>query len=143
MEMLTARPSNRMVSDGDVLLLGELEMRVIHTLGYTPARVTYSIGDAAFIGDSLFMPDYGTARADIPGGDAARLYRSIRKLHDLPRATRLFTGHDYPPPSRANPAWEATVAKQRAQTLMCKMGSVKPRSLPCAGLATLRSNRHC
>jgi glyoxylase-like metal-dependent hydrolase (beta-lactamase superfamily II) len=71
------------------------------------------IGDAAFVGDTLFMPDYGTARADFPGGNAATLYRSIKKLLSLPEETRILTGHDYPPPSRGNPAWEASVAEHR------------------------------
>lgn len=105
---------DRLVADGDTLLFGELTIRVLHTPGHTPACVTYLIGDAAFIGDTLFMPDYGTARADFPGGDARTLYRSIRKLLALPAATRLFTGHDYPPPQRAAPAWEASVAEHRA-----------------------------
>ncbi len=104
---------DKLVVEGDVLPLGELEIRVMHTPGHTPACVTYSIGDAAFVGDTLFMPDYGTARADFPGGDAATLYRSIGKVLDLPAETRLFTGHDYPPATRVIPAWEASVAEQR------------------------------
>lgn len=104
---------DRLVDDGDVLPLGELQIRVIHTPGHTPACVTYCIGDAAFVGDTLFMPDFGTARADFPGGDAATLYRSIHRIFDLPGETRLFTGHDYPPPTRAEPAWEASVANHR------------------------------
>jgi glyoxylase-like metal-dependent hydrolase (beta-lactamase superfamily II) len=105
---------DRLVADGDSLPLGKLSIRVLHTPGHTPACVTYLIGDAAFVGDTVFMPDYGTARADFPGGDARTLYRSIRKLLALPAATRLFTGHDYPPPQRAAPAWEASVAEHRA-----------------------------
>ena len=104
---------DRLVGEGDVLPLGELGITVIHTPGHTPACVTYLIGDAAFVGDTLFMPDYGTARADFPGGNARTLYRSIRKLLSLPDSTRLFTGHDYPPPSRPEPAWEASVAEHR------------------------------
>ncbi len=104
---------DRLVREGDVLPLGELEIRVIHTPGHTPACVTYLVGDAAFVGDTVFMPDYGTARADFPGGDAATLYRSIRKIFDLPPETRLFTGHDYPPASRNAPAWEASIAEHR------------------------------
>ncbi len=107
------RAFDRLVRDGDVLPLGELDIRVMGTPGHTPACVTYVIGDAAFVGDTVFMPDYGTARADFPGGDAASLYRSIRKILDLPAATRVFTGHDYPPPSRDKPAWEASVAQHR------------------------------
>lgn len=108
---------DHLVSDGDVLPLGKLEIRVLHTPGHTPACVTYVVGNAAFVGDTLFMPDYGTARADFPGGDAATLYRSVCKVLDLPVETRLFTGHDYPPASRNNPAWEASVAEQRLHNI--------------------------
>lgn len=104
---------SRLVDEGDVLPLGELTIRVLHTPGHTPACVTYVIGDAAFVGDTLFQPDYGTARTDFPGGDAATLYRSIRRIFALPAATRLFTGHDYPTPERSEPRWESTVAQQR------------------------------
>ena len=104
---------DRLLGDGDVLPLGALDIHVLHTPGHTPACVTYVIGDAAFVGDTVFMPDYGTARADFPGGDATTLYRSIRRVLDLPPETRLFTGHDYPPASRAEPAWEASVAQHR------------------------------
>jgi glyoxylase-like metal-dependent hydrolase (beta-lactamase superfamily II) len=113
---------DRLVVDGDTLPLGELTIRVLHTPGHTPACVTYLIGDTAFIGDTLFMPDYGTARADFPGGDARTLYRSIHKLLALPATTRLFTGHDYPPPQRAVPAWEASVAEQRAHNCHVRDG---------------------
>ncbi|MBL0001513.1 MAG: MBL fold metallo-hydrolase [Sphingomonadales bacterium] len=102
-----------LVREGDTLPLGRMEIRVLHTPGHTPACVSYLIGDAAFVGDTLFMPDYGTARADFPGGNAATLYRSIKKLLSLPEETRILTGHDYPPPSRGNPAWEASVAEHR------------------------------
>lgn len=108
---------DRLVSEGDVLSLGELAISVLHTPGHTPACVTYVVGDAAFVGDTLFMPDYGTARADFPGGDARTLYRSIRKLLALPDTMRLFTGHDYPPEHRTQPAWQASVAEQRAGNL--------------------------
>ncbi len=104
---------DRLVDEGDILPLGDTEIRVLHTPGHTPACASYLIGDAAFVGDTLFMPDYGTARADFPGGDAAALYWSIRKLLDLPGNTRVFTGHDYPPVSRSEPAWEASVAEHR------------------------------
>lgn len=104
---------DRLVAEGDVLPLGDLHLRVMHTPGHTPACVTYLIGDAAFVGDTLFMPDYGTARTDFPGGDATDLYRSIRRILDLPAETRIFVGHDYPPEGRAAPAWEASVAAQR------------------------------
>ena len=105
---------DRLIEEGETLLLGDLTIRVLHTPGHTPACVTYLIGDAAFIGDTMFMPDYGTARADFPGGDAAALYHSIRRILDLPPQTRLFTGHDYLPEGREVFAWESTIAEQRA-----------------------------
>jgi glyoxylase-like metal-dependent hydrolase (beta-lactamase superfamily II) len=107
----------RLVSEGETLALGELEIVVLHTPGHTPACVTYLIGDAAFVGDTLFMPDYGTARADFPGGDAATLYRSIRKILALPPQTRIFVGHDYLPEGRSNFHWETSVAEQKAQNV--------------------------
>ncbi|MGQ3101283.1 MAG: MBL fold metallo-hydrolase [Sphingopyxis solisilvae] len=108
---------SRLVDEGDTLPLGELTIGVIHTPGHTPACVTYTIGDAAFVGDTLFQPDYGTARADFPGGDAATLYRSIRKIFALPGDTRIFTCHDYPTRDRSEPEWESTVAQQRAANI--------------------------
>ena len=111
------RAFDRLVAEGDVLELGDLEVRVLHTPGHTPACVTYVIGDAAFVGDTLFMPDYGTARADFPGGDAATLFRSARKILDLPPATRIFVGHDYLPPGRSEFRWETTVAEERARNI--------------------------
>ena len=104
---------DRLVSEGDRLTLGELEIAVLHTPGHTPACVSYRIGNAVFVGDTLFMPDYGTARCDFPGGSAATLYASIRKLLALPDETRLFIGHDYLPAGRSEFAWETTVADQR------------------------------
>lgn len=100
--------------EGDEIPLGNETIRVLHTPGHTAACLTYLIGDAAFVGDTVFMPDYGTARADFPGGDAHALYRSIRKLLALPPETRIFTGHDYLPEGRKTHAWEATVAQHRA-----------------------------
>lgn len=102
-----------LVAEGDVLPLGGMNIQVMHTPGHTPACVTYLVGDAAFVGDTLFMPDYGTARTDFPGGNATDLYRSIRRILDLPAETRIFVGHDYPPEGRVSPAWEASVAVQR------------------------------
>ena len=102
-----------LVADDHVLPLGETEIHVMHTPGHTPACLTYLIGDAAFVGDTLFMPDYGTARADFPGGDAATLYRSIRKILERPAATRIFVGHDYLPETRSQFAWETSVDEQR------------------------------
>lgn len=108
------RAFDHLLNEGDELPLGELTISVLHTPGHTPADVTYLIGDAAFVGDTLFMPDYGTARTDFPGGDAAALYRSIRKLLALPPQTRMFVGHDYLPAGRSEIRWETTVAEQRA-----------------------------
>jgi glyoxylase-like metal-dependent hydrolase (beta-lactamase superfamily II) len=103
--------------DGAAFKIGGVDGRVIHTPGHTPACVTYVIGDAAFVGDTLFMPDYGTARADFPGGDAAALYQSIHRILDLPPETRVFVGHDYLPAGRDKPMWETTVAEQRAANI--------------------------
>ena len=99
--------------DGETFRIGDLAVEVLHVPGHTPADVAYRVGDAVFVGDSLFMPDYGTARADFPGGDARTLYRSIRRLLDLPPETRLFMCHDYKAPGRDHFAWETTVAAQR------------------------------
>ena len=103
---------DQLFADGDAFAIGGIVATAMYTPGHTPACVTYVIGDAAFVGDTLFMPDYGTARCDFPGGDAAALYRSIRRILDLPPETRLFTCHDYRPGGRPA-AWEASVARQR------------------------------
>jgi glyoxylase-like metal-dependent hydrolase (beta-lactamase superfamily II) len=103
--------------DGDRIRIGSMEGFAMHTPGHTPACVTYVFGDAAFIGDTLFMPDYGTARADFPGGSARDLYRSIRKVLALPPKTRLFLCHDYKAPGRDSFQWETTVAEQRASNV--------------------------
>lgn len=100
-------------ADGDSFEIGTIEVRVIATPGHTPACITYVIGDAAFVGDTLFMPDFGTARTDFPGGSAAELYASIHKILALPATTRLFMCHDYKAPGRDEYAWETTVAEQR------------------------------
>ncbi|WEK42460.1 MAG: MBL fold metallo-hydrolase [Candidatus Sphingomonas colombiensis] len=104
---------DRLFDDGDRFAIGGLEATVLHVPGHTPADLAFVIGDAAFIGDTLFMPDYGTARADFPGGDARDLYRSIRRLLRLPDRTRLFLCHDYKAPGREDYAWETTIAAQR------------------------------
>ncbi len=104
-------------ADGDRFPLGELTVEVMHTSGHTPACVSYVVGDAAFVGDTLFMPDYGTARCDFPGGDAATLYRSIRRILALPDDTRVFVGHDYLPEGRTDYRWETTVAAQAADNI--------------------------
>jgi glyoxylase-like metal-dependent hydrolase (beta-lactamase superfamily II) len=106
-----------LMAEGDVLPLGELSIAALHTPGHTPACLTYRIGDAAFVGDTLFMPDYGTARADFPGGDARTLYRSIQKVLALPPETRVFVGHDYLPAGRDSFRWETTVAEERARNI--------------------------
>lgn len=116
------REFDRLFADGDTFRVGEIEVRVLHTPGHTPADVTYVAGDAAFVGDTLFMPDYGTARADFPGGCASTLYRSIRRVLDLPPETRLFTAHDYKAPGRDGFAWESTVAGQRAGNVHVRDG---------------------
>lgn len=104
---------DRLFADGERFMLGSLEVEILHVPGHTPADIAYRIGDVAFVGDTLFMPDYGTARADFPGGDARTLYRSIRRLLALPEGTRLFLCHDYKAPGREEYRWETTVGDQR------------------------------
>ncbi|WP_134725912.1 MBL fold metallo-hydrolase [Paracoccus luteus] len=104
---------DRLFSDGDSFSIGGLTGRVLHTPGHTPACLTYVIGDAAFVGDTLFMPDYGTARCDFPGGSAAVLFRSIQTILALPDETRIFVGHDYLPEGRSAFQWETTVGAQK------------------------------
>ena len=104
-----------LLSDGDRIAVGGLEIEVIETPGHTAADVSYRVGDAVFVGDTLFMPDYGTARTDFPGGDARQLYRSIQKLLALPAETRLFMCHDYKAPGRDEYRWETTVGGGAAQ----------------------------
>ncbi|MGY6628452.1 MAG: MBL fold metallo-hydrolase [Oceanicaulis sp.] len=108
---------DRLFEDGEIFQLGSIEARALHTPGHTPACMTYVIGDAGFVGDTLFMPDYGTARCDFPGGDARELYRSIRKIYALPDETRLFMCHDYLPEGRDEYQWETTVAAQKAHNI--------------------------
>lgn len=108
--------------DGQHIALGGLNIEVIHTPGHTPACVCYRIGDDVFVGDTLFMHDYGTARADFPGGDARVLYRSIKRLLALPPQTRLWMCHDYKAPGRDDYAWQSTVAEQRAHNPHVKDG---------------------
>lgn len=107
------RQFDKLFADGEAFTIGALAARVIHTPGHTPACVTYVIGDAAFVGDTMFMPDSGSGRTDFPGGDAATLYRSIRKILGLHESTRIFCCHDYKAPGRDAFAWETTVAAQR------------------------------
>lgn len=108
---------DQLLAEGDTLPIGDLTLRALSTPGHTPACMTYVIGDCAFVGDTVFMPDYGTARTDFPGGDAATLYRSIQKIFSLPKETRLFMCHDYKAPNRDEFSWETTVAEQKASNV--------------------------
>jgi glyoxylase-like metal-dependent hydrolase (beta-lactamase superfamily II) len=116
------RDFDRLFVDGETFAFGNLTVEVLYTPGHTPADVAYKIGDAVFVGDTLFMPDYGTARADFPGGDAHKLYHSIRHLLALPPETRLFMCHDYKAPGRDAYAWETTVRAQRETSVHVKDG---------------------
>jgi len=134
---------DHLFTDGETFALGELTVEVLHVPGHTPADLAYKIGDAVFVGDTLFMPDYGTARADFPGGDARQLYRSIRKLLSLPRETRIFLCHDYKAPGRDAYAWETTVGAQRDRSVHVHDGVsedefVAMREARDAGLAVPR-----
>lgn len=111
------RQFDHLFRDNEAFRIGSIDARALHTPGHTPACMTYVIGDAAFIGDTLFMPDYGTARCDFPGGDARELYRSIQRIFALPPETRLFLCHDYKAPGRDEYRWETTVAEQRARNI--------------------------
>ena len=104
---------DHLFADGDRFRIGALDVTVLHVPGHTPACIAYVIGDAVFVGDTMFMPDYGTARADFPGGDARKLYRSAQRLLSLPPETRLFMCHDYLPEGRSEYVWQTTVAEQR------------------------------
>lgn len=104
---------DQLVADGEQLMIGEIALIALHVPGHTPADLAFVVGDAAFIGDTMFMPDYGSARADFPGGDAARLYRSVRRLMRLPDETRVFLCHDYKAPNRDHFVWETTMLAQR------------------------------
>ncbi len=108
--------------DGDTFSIGGLQGEVIHTPGHTPACVTYRIGDVVFVGDTLFMPDYGTARADFPGGGARELFRSIKRILALREETRIFVCHDYKAPGRDAYAWETTVGDERRRNLHVRDG---------------------
>ncbi|MEO8668587.1 MAG: MBL fold metallo-hydrolase [Bauldia sp.] len=116
------RDFDKLFTDGETLWVGGLTVEVLYTPGHTPADISYKIGDAVFVGDTLFMPDYGTARADFPGGDAHKLYRSIRRLLSLPSETRLFICHDYKAPGRDTYAWETTVRAERETSVHVRDG---------------------
>ena len=113
---------DRLLADGDSFAIGDLPAIALHVPGHTPADMAYVIGDSAFVGDTMFMPDYGTARCDFPGGDARQLYRSIRRLMRLPDETRLFLCHDYKAPGRSDYAWETTVGDQRRGNIHIREG---------------------
>lgn len=141
---------DRLLADGEKLPLGRFTIEVMHTPGHTPACVSYRIGDAVFVGDTIFMPDFGTARTDFPGGSARTLYRSIRRILDLPPETRIYVGHDYLPKpddqgnGRKDFAWTTTVAAQRAGNVhvgagrdeegFVKMREARDATLPPPGL---------
>ncbi len=111
------RQFDRLLGDGDSFNIGKLEASVMHTPGHTPACATYVVGNAAFVGDTLFMPDFGTARCDFPGGDARQLYKSIKKILTLPPETRIFLCHDYKTPGRDYFSWETSVAAERRDNI--------------------------
>ncbi len=116
------RDFDALFNDGDHFQIGGLEVTVLHVPGHTPACIAYVIGDAVFVGDTMFMPDFGSARADFPGGDARQLYRSLRRILSLPEHTRLFMCHDYKAPGRDTYAWETTVEAQRGSNVHAHEG---------------------
>ena len=116
---------DRLFKERDIFMIGQLRAEVLHTPGHTPACLTYVIGDAAFVGDTLFMPDFGTARCDFPGGSAAVMFESVQKILALPDTTRIFVGHDYKAPGREDYAWETTVGDQKAKNVHIGAGRSK------------------
>ncbi len=108
---------DKLFKEGDSFKIGDLEVNVMHTPGHTPACLTFVVDDAAFVGDTMFMPDFGTARCDFPGGSAETLYSSIQKILSLPDETKIFVGHDYKAPGRDEFAWETTVGEQKAKNV--------------------------
>ncbi len=116
---------DELFEEGDTFHIGRLRGDVLHTPGHTPACITYVIEDAAFVGDTLFMPDFGTARCDFPGGSSEKLFSSIQKILALPDSTRIFVGHDYKAPGRENYAWETTVGEQKNKNIHIKVGKSK------------------
>lgn len=113
---------DKLFVEGDTFHIGQLRGDVLHTPGHTPACLTYVVEDAAFVGDTLFMPDFGTARCDFPGGSSERLFSSIQKILELPDDTRIFVGHDYKAPGRDKYAWETTVGEQKKKNIHIKSG---------------------
>lgn len=126
---------DQLFADGDSFHIGQMRGDVMHTPGHTPACLTYVIGDAAFVGDTLFMPDFGTARCDFPGGSATDLYASIQRILSLPDQTRIFVGHDYKAPGREEFAWETTVAEEKAANVHIGGG------VECDDFVQLRQDR--
>ncbi len=126
---------DKLFVEGDSFHIGQLRGDVLHTPGHTPACLTYVIGDAAFVGDTLFMPDFGTARCDFPGGSSEKLYNSIQKILSLPDETRIFVGHDYKAPGRDEFAWETTVAEQKARNVHVGGGTT------CDDFVSMRDTR--
>ena len=116
---------DKLFKDGDTYTIGSLQAFAMHTPGHTPACMTHVIGDAAFVGDTLFMPDFGTARCDFPGGSAEDMYASVEKILSLPEETRIFVGHDYKAPGRDDYAWESTVGEQKARNIHVGGGKSK------------------
>ncbi|MCW1954914.1 MBL fold metallo-hydrolase [uncultured Lentibacter sp.] len=116
---------DRLFQEGDSFQIGQMRGDVLHTPGHTPACLTYVVGDAAFVGDTLFMPDFGTARCDFPGGSSDVLYDSVQKILSLPDETRIFVGHDYKAPGRDDFAWETTVGEQKAANIHVGEGRSK------------------
>ena len=116
---------DQLFRNGDSLMIGQMRCEVMHTPGHTPACLTYVIGDAAFVGDTLFMPDFGTARCDFPGGSSDQLFDSIQRILSLPDETRIFVGHDYKAPGRDEFAWETTVAEEKARNVHIGGGASK------------------
>src|SRR5699024_325551 len=125
---------DHLFADGEAFAIGTLQARALSVPGHTPACMAFQVGNAVFVGDTLFMPDVGTARCDFPGGDAHMLYQSVRKLLCLPPETRLFMCHDYPPAGR-EPAWETTVAEQRERNIHVHDGITE------AGFVAMRTRR--
>ena len=113
---------DQLLDDGDILMVGDIPLIALHVPGHTPADLAYVVGDALFTGDTMFMPDYGSARADFPGGDARELYRSVRRLMLLPDATRVFLCHDYKAPNRDNYVWETTMLAERTGNVHIHQG---------------------
>ncbi|CUH83763.1 MBL fold metallo-hydrolase [Thalassovita mediterranea] len=116
---------DKLFVEGDSIHIGQMRLDVLHTPGHTPACMTYVVGDAAFVGDTLFMPDFGTARCDFPGGSSEVLFQSIQKILALPDETRIFVGHDYKAPGREDYAWETTVGEQKAKNIHVGAGAAQ------------------